>query len=44
MLKESYDRVKNLLNENYDTLKKIADELIIKETLLAEDVIKLTSM
>jgi ATP-dependent Zn protease len=39
MLKESYSRVKNLLIDNKDSLQKIADALIVKETLLADEVI-----
>jgi ATP-dependent Zn protease len=33
MLKESYERVKNLLNDNHENLQNIAKELIRKETM-----------
>lgn len=36
--KDSYNRVKNLLSTNEKKLKSLATELIVKETLSAQDV------
>jgi ATP-dependent Zn protease len=44
ILKASYNRVKRLLSNNFHMLKKLAEELVVKETLKANEIKKLLKL
>jgi len=41
IVEEQYNRAKNIINDNIEAFKKLADELMVKEVIYKEDLVRI---